>query len=224
MAVIKRTIQRTPDMGGAVRMQPLQASPEGCEPAKVFDVDGALLAKLSCGEAFTCPASPPPPPPQGCDATRVGWSIGARTYYPSYVSSESPNAVVGLPWITIVDALDGWATTLQLEPPLPMTEMWGEPDAFMVIGNVVGAAIDGVTWEFAWDVPPMDPPPDEWTPPGNWLGHETEQIGGQLYVRILEWVKPDWMAAWIATLTATARCGDAVVGTLTLRVGFESGY
>lgn len=201
-------------------MQPLQASPEGCEPAKVFDADGALLAKLGCGDAFTCPASPPPSP--ACSVSSVGWVFDYRAFYPPFVSSPSADFPLGGPLVNVDENVGGRAVRIDVTPPAWMPDFWwGEHDAFVFYGVPEGDAIAGVSW--TWEISGLADAEAAIDAAGaQWSGLIVDSVGPLLRVRIGDLDPAD--AVWSVTITATARCGTEEVGTLSMVIGASGGY
>ena len=188
-------VQRTPNLGLGIRLTPLAPEPEPaapapCPPARVLDPAGEVVAELGCGEEYQYEC-----PPSGggdcgpCEVTDVVW--------------------VGLyQWVETWGGWDFATARLGAEEPGDSKNVIFAgnfaPDA-TVYGLPIGPAPCGVEWTWSWS--------------GEVLHDgDVRQEGPLLVVDIATSGILNGSQEYENTLTATARCSGAEVGTLTLMV------
>lgn len=194
-------MQRTPNLGLTIKLQPLTPEPEPaappppCPPARVLDPAGEVVAELGCGEEYQygCPECPP----GGCDVSGVVW--GGRYWIHNFDwGPDLRPPIAGPDWSL---PSDQWtAQLLEFGVPGPLTTS-GE----VFYGVPEGADISGVTWEWSWSDPVLH-------------NEQIVQMGPLLRVELLASDIADGGQEYSNVLTATAKCRATVVGTLVLKV------
>lgn len=136
------------------------------------------------------PAPDPDPDPAGCpcSATAVTWA-------------EIPGArlIGGTRYPILSGAIRGTGIPYTQVEVFAANSSKGEDHAWTFVALPIGAAVGGVSWQFSWAAPS--------------LWGETAVASGPLLTVSIPATWENWLEN---TLTATAYCGDAVVGTLTL--------
>jgi hypothetical protein len=200
-----------------------------CAPARVLDAQGKVLAELGCGEAFTVATCP-------CAPADIGWLIQPVPVFaysdPFGEGGPKDQYQFVIPHLGLSDGEDeqgrpifnerGRMTILQLSD-LPYWMDLEDPrthQSWLFLAAPFGDAA-GIRWEHAWQInpPPPTAPEDPSDPYAHtwWAGHETEQVGPYLQVRI----KHGYISrsqSFTATLKATAFCGDTEIGDLDLTI------
>ena len=191
-----RVVQRTPDLGLTIKLQPLAAPPAPCPPARVLDPAGDVVAELGCGEEYQYEC-PPGGECGGCDVSGVVWA--GRYWIHNYDWGPDLHAPVVSPDFSLPS--EQWsAQLLVVGVPEPL-----KPSSGVFYGVPEGADISGVTWEWSWSDPVL---------------HEEliAQMGPLLRVELLASEIANGGHEYSNVLTATAKCGATVVGTLVLKV------
>ena len=162
---MRRVVQRTPNLGLSIRLQPLAAD----------------------ADPLPMPPSPDPDPTGcPCSATAVTWGE-----IPGYISRRG-----GFSFGITGSSIPYTSASVYA----PASDL-GETHAWTLVGIPLGDAVGGVEWDFSWASPPI------------W-GESASSSGPLLFVSI----PATESGADQNSLAATARCGETVIGQLTLTV------
>ena len=205
MSLPPKVVQRTPDLGLTIKLQPLAPEPEPaappapCPPARVLDPAGEVVAELGCGEEYQYEC-PPGGECGGCDVSGVLWAGRYALYqYESggeeYVSWDEVS-----PPFAAAQYYPGDARHIRGELPAPYP-----PTSSVFFGVPEGPDISGVRWVWAWDEPVLH---DE----------QIEQVGPLLRVELKPSAIADGGVEYVNILRATAWCDTTQVGELSLMV------
>lgn len=194
-----------------------------------------LRKKTEAEKAKPCPPCPPCP----CAPTTVGWLVqtvhnieytdteGYERYawlFPelanAYEVDPGGQADVNTAGKPAILRMTEFANTSNMDNPATVPQSW------LFMGAPFGIAGD-IRWEWTWNISaelpttpinPATPWDRDW-----WEGHETEQIGQFIQVRIKRgYYNANISGDWSATLTAKAYCGEIEVGKLMLKIAMTA--
>jgi len=208
-------VQRTPNLGIGIKLQRLPEAEKAtpCPPCPCAPATVGWAIQPTPGQTYLYKPNPYD------EYERHRWNtpdlIDAYIYGPG---GDIDSNTAGRPVILRMATMPLYGDFTPATPPA-----YTNPhQSWLFLGLPFGDA-NAIRWEWSWNISADLPttPADTANPTAEswWAGHETEQAGNFLQVRILHgYYDVQLSGDWSAILTAKAYCGEVEVGKLTLKI------